>query len=515
METIGARRWWALGAVMLSVLAVSMDITVLNVALPTLSTNLKASETQLQWFSSAYTLVLAAMMLPAGLLGDRYGRKKMMLASLGLFAAGSLACAYSRSPTEFIAARVLLGFAGAGVGVLSISALTVLFSDEERPKALGIWAAVNLIAVPIGPILGGWLLSHYWWGWVFLMNVPAALLGLAATAVLVLESSSVVRPRIDAVGVIGSSAGLAAVIYGFVYAGEHGWTSAGTIAWLLAGLVVLAAFYYWERVLDQRPGGQPLVELRLFRSPSFTWGSVLYAVLTLALVGLLFVMPQYFQGVLGTSAQGSGIRLLPAVGGLLLGVVPSAAVAKAIGAKLTVAAGFAILCAGLAVGATGALSSGAGFAAAWLAIAGIGTGFTLPTAASAALSELSEEHAGVGSGVLQALKNTGAPLGSAVLGTVLSSAYVSRLPLPGYPPAVAAVVHQSVFGGVEVARILHSPLLLTAVRAAFVHGVDVALVVSAGFAAAGMVLSLLFLPARPHPEDQPGQDVAGGTRIAV
>jgi MFS transporter, DHA2 family, multidrug resistance protein len=512
---MGTRRWLALGAVMLSVLAVSMDITVLNVALPTLSADLKAPETQLQWFSSAYTLVLAAMMLPAGLLGDRYGRKKVMLFSLALFAAGSLACACSRTPAEFIAARILLGFAGAGVGVLSISALTVMFSDEERPKALGIWAAVNLIAVPIGPILGGWLLSHYWWGWVFLMNVPAALLGFAATAILVPESASAVRPRIDAAGVVSSSAGLAAVIYGFIYAGEHGWGSAGTIAWLLVGLAALLAFYYWERALDRRPGGQPLVELRLFRSPSFTWGSILYAVLTLALVGLLFLMPQYFQGVLGTTAQGSGVRLLPAVGGLLLGVVPSAAVAKAIGAKLTVAIGFAILCAGLALGATTTLSSGQGFTAAWLAIAGAGTGFTLPTAASAALSELSEDHAGVGSGVLQALKNAGAPLGSAVLGTVLSSAYVNHLALPGYPPSVAAIVHQSVFGGVEVAGALHSPVLLTAVRAAFVHGVDVALVVSAGSAAAGMVLSLLFLPARPHPEGQPGQDVTGETRIAA
>ena len=191
---MGTRRWWTLGAVMLSVLAVSLDITVLNVALPTLSADLKASETQLQWFSSAYTLVLGAMMLPAGLLGDRYGRKKVMLFSLALFAAGSLACAYSRTPAEFIAARVLLGFAGAGVGVLSISALTVMFSDEERPKAMGIWAAVNLIAVPIGPILGGWLLSHFWWGWVFLMNVPVALVGLIATLALLPESRAPVRP---------------------------------------------------------------------------------------------------------------------------------------------------------------------------------------------------------------------------------------------------------------------------------------------------------------------------------
>ena len=174
MTATGARRWWALSGVMLAVLAVGMDLTVLSVALPTLAVALKASESDLQWFSSGYALVLAAAMLPAGLLGDRYGRKKVMLLSLALFAAGSLACAYSRTPAEFIGARVLLGFAGAGLVVMAVSALTVLFSEEERPKALGIWAAANMFAFPIGPILGGWLLSHYWWGWVFLMNVPVS-----------------------------------------------------------------------------------------------------------------------------------------------------------------------------------------------------------------------------------------------------------------------------------------------------------------------------------------------------
>src|ERR1039457_1201220 len=170
-------RWWALGGVALAVLAVGMDLTVLSVALPTLAGALKASESDLQWFSSGYALVLAAAMLPAGLLGDRYGRKKVMLFSLALFAAGSLACAFSHTPAQFIGARALLGVAGAGIVVMAMSALAVLFSEEERPKAVGIWAAANMIAFPIGPILGGWILSHYWWGWVFLMNVPVALLG--------------------------------------------------------------------------------------------------------------------------------------------------------------------------------------------------------------------------------------------------------------------------------------------------------------------------------------------------
>jgi MFS transporter, DHA2 family, multidrug resistance protein len=495
MSELGTRKWWALGAVMLAVLAVGLDLTVLSVALPTLSSDLKASESDLQWFSSGYALVLAALMLPAGLLGDRYGRKKVMLASLALFAVGSLACAYSRSPDEFIAARVLLGFAGAGVIVMAVSALAVLFSEEERPKAVGIWAAANMVAFPIGPILGGWLLSNYWWGWVFLMNVPVAVVGFAAVAALVPESASAERPGFDVVGIVSSSAGLAVLTYGFIEAGQHGWTSAVALTAILVGSAVIVGFFAWEKALERRSDGQPLVDLGLFRSASFTWGVVLFAVLTLALVGLLFTVPQYFQGVMGTSAEGSGVRLLPVVGGLIAGLLPAAQVAKRIGAKLAAATGFAIVGAALCLGATTTLSSGEGFAALWMTLAGVGTGLTMATAASAALGELSEERAGVGSGVLQALKNTGAPLGSAILGSALASAYVSRLHLAQLPPAIARAARQSVFSGVAVARSVHSEVLLTSVRAAFVHGMDVALAVSASFALAGLVLALLFLPA--------------------
>ncbi len=515
MTATGARRWWALGGVMLAVLAVGMDLTVLSVALPTLAVALKASESDLQWFSSGYALVLAAAMLPAGLLGDRYGRKKVMLSSLALFATGSLACAYSRTPAEFIGARVVLGFAGAGLVVMAVSALTVLFSEDERPKALGIWAAANMFAFPIGPILGGWLLSHYWWGWVFLMNLPVAILGFVAVVALVPESKSALCPGFDTVGIVSSSTGLVAVTYGLIQAGQHGWASPGALAPLIVGLAVIVAFFLWERLLEQRPGGQPLIDLSLFRSRSFTWGVILFAVLTLALIGLLFTMPQYFQGVMGTSPEGSGVRLLPAVGGMLLGLLPSARIAKAIGTKLTASAGFLVLGIGLGIGTTTALSSGEGFVALWTAIVGIGTGLTMVAVASAALAELSKERAGVGSGVLQALKNTGAPLGSAILGSALISAYVSRLHLAGLPPVAVHAVRGSVFGGVAVAHALGSQSLLSSVRAAFVHGIDVALLVSVGFAFVGLVLSLVFLPARAQPPAEAEEGSSGGELVVA
>jgi EmrB/QacA subfamily drug resistance transporter len=512
---IGVRKWWALGAVTLAVLAVGMDLTVLSVALPTLASTLKASESDLQWFSSGYALVLAAAMLPAGLLGDRYGRKKVMLSSLALFAIGSIACGFSRSPAEFIGARIILGLAGAGLVVMAVSALAVLFTDEERPKAVGIWAAANMIAFPIGPIFGGWLLTHYWWGWVFLLNVPVALLGFVAVSLLIPESSSSVRPGIDVAGIVSSSAGLVGLTYGFIEAGQHGWSTVGAVIPLVAGLALIVTFFYWERFLERRPGGQPLVDLSLFSSRSFTWGVILFAVLTLALIGLLFTMPQYFQGVVGTSPEGSGIRLLPVVGGMLVGLLPAARIAKLIGAKLAVALGFLVIGIGLGIGATTSLSSTEGFTASWMAIVGVGTGLTMATAASAALAELSKERAGVGSGVLQALKNTGAPLGSAVLGSALVSSYVSRLHLVGLPPVAAHAVRESIFGGVAVAHALHSPSLLSSVRAAFVHGTDVALVVSVGFAAAGFVLSLLFLPAHGLPPSGAHEELQEDVRVAV
>src|SRR5579885_3790426 len=267
MTNLGNRRWWALGALTLAILAVGLDGTILSVALPTLAGALHASESDLQWFSSGYLLVLAAAMLPAGLLGDRYGRKKVMLIALALFGAGSAACAYAPSAGIFIAARLVLGLAGAGIVVMALSALTVLFTEEERPRAVGIWAAANFLSLPIGPILGGWLLTNYWWGWVFLMNVPVALLGLVIALALVPESRAPVRPRLDPIGIITSIAGLVSVTYGLIEAGQNGWGDATALVPMVAGVIVLAGFFFWEGWLSRRPGGQPLVDLRSSARP--------------------------------------------------------------------------------------------------------------------------------------------------------------------------------------------------------------------------------------------------------
>jgi len=496
MSSKGTRRWWALAALDLGVLAVGLDVTVLSVALPTLAGALKASESDLQWFSAAYALVLAVGMLPAGVLGDRFGRKRVLAAALLLFGTGSVVCAYSTSPLEFIAGRIILGAAGAAIVVMALSVMTVLFAEEERPRAVGIWAAANFLALPVGPIFGGWLLTNYWWGWIFLMNVPVALVGLLAVLSLVPESRSAEKPSLDPIGMVAISAGLAGVTYGLIELGRNGWTDGRSLTVLAAGLALAIAFFAWEARLTNRIGGRPLIDLGLFRSRGFTWGTALAALGGLALIGMVFTLPQYSQGVLGLDPEGAGVRLLPLIAGMIVGAVPADRIARHAGPRLTVGLGFAITAAGLLIGAGTAVESSAWFVAAWTAIVGCGMGVGFATAASTALKTVPSEKSGVASALIQAMQKVGAPLGSAIFGSVLVTVYQSALQLSGLSPAATDAVKRSVFAGVGVAEQLGSPVLLDSVRHSFVRGMDAALLFSAGIAGLAMLAALIFLPGR-------------------
>jgi MFS transporter, DHA2 family, multidrug resistance protein len=493
MSSYLARKWWALGAVSLCVLAVTLDGTILAVALPTLARALHASESDLEWFQSGYLLLLAAAALPAGLIGDRFGRKKLLLGCLAAFGAGSVLCAEAPSPGVFLIARLVMGLAGSGLTVMALSSLTVLFDDAERPHAVGIYEAANFLALPLGPILGGWMLSRLWWGWVFLLNVPVVVIGLVVGLALIPESRSAQRPGLDPAGMASSTAGLVMVTYGLIEAGESGWSDPVALVLVAAGLVVLAWFAGWERRLGAR-GGQPLVDPALFRSASFTWGAVLGGVAGLAMIGLLFTMPQYFQAVRGASALGSGLRLLPLVGGLIVGALPAGGLAKAIGTKLTVALGFVLLGLGAVLGSATGPASSLVYVGIWMAVLCAGTGLALTAATAAALSQLAAERSGIGSAVVQAFQKTAGPFGSAIMGSVLAAAYQARLDVAGLPGAVAAAARQSVYAGVAVAGRLGSPALARSARAAFSGGLDASLLVSAGIAVAGLLLTLAFLP---------------------
>src|SRR6266542_1198618 len=496
MKSSGTRRWWALGALALSVLVVGLDLTVLNLALATLATALHASTTALQWIVDAYRLVLAAMLLPGGLLGDRFGRKRLLLGALAVFGLASLACAYASSAGALIAARAVLGLGAAFIIPLSRSVLPVLFSEEERRTAITITVGATFVAFPIGPILGGWLLTHFWWGSVFLINVPVIALALLAVAVLMPESRSARRPRLDIAGVVGSGAGLAGLTYGAIQAGQQGWGDAGALAAMLAGTLVLVAFVLLERGVARRPSGQPLVDLSLFGSASFTWGTILATVVSFAMFGLLFAVPQYFQVVRGADAMGAGLRLLPLIGGLMVGAAAADRLARVAGAKVTVALGFALMAAGLGAGATTSLHTGTGLTLTWVAVLGAGLGFAMPTAMDAALGALSKERSGAGSALIMAVRQVGATIGVAVLGSVLNAGYHARLDVAGLPAQAAGAVRDSAAAGVAVAHQLGAAALLGTVRAAFVHGMDLLLWTCGGIAVAGVVLALAFLPRR-------------------
>jgi MFS transporter, DHA2 family, multidrug resistance protein len=489
------RRWIALGGISLGLLAVGLDATVLGLALPTLSDALHASESQLQWFVTAYTLSLTAAMLPVGLVGDRYGRRRVMLAALLLFGVASAACAWAPGPEVFILARCLLGLAGAAMIVMALSVITVLFDEAERPRAIGVWAAMNFLSLPLGPIVGGWLLANAWWGWVFLLNLPVVAIGLLAVARVVPESRADRRPSIDWLGVAGSSIGLTMLMYGIIQAGDIGWTAPGTVGPLAAGAIVLAAFIAWEMMLS-RAGRQPLVDLDLFRHRGFAMGVVLAGIGIFGLFGLLFTLPQFWQGVLGLDAQVAGLRLLPAILGMAAGAIPADRIVARLGPKVVVAAGLAMMAAATFVGSTTTASSVVAFEAAWTFAVGLGTGLALSTAAGAAMVELDAEHSGVGSALVQAVVKLGPAIGAAVLGSVLNAGYQAAVPVAGLPADAASAVEGSLFGGLAVARAMGSADLAAAVQAAFMTGMADALRVTAAIAGVGVLLALALMPRR-------------------
>jgi MFS transporter, DHA2 family, multidrug resistance protein len=515
--THSARRWWALVAIAASVLVVGLDLTVLNLALPTIAVSLHASTGDLQWIADSYSLVLAALILPAGLLGDRYGRKRMLLVALVIFGAASLACSYASSTGELIAARAVLGIGAAAIFPLALSVLPVLFEQEERQRAVAAIAGATMLSFPIGPIVGGFLLDHFWWGSVFLINVPVVVLAVIAVVALLPESRSARRPTIDLAGLVTSTAGLVAVTYGFIKAGQDGWSDAAALGLIAAGVAVLALLPWVERGVTRR-GGQPLADLRLFSSAGFRWGTILATAVSFAMFGIFFALPQYFQDVRGADALGSGLRLLPMVGGMLAGMIAGTRVAaprKGGGASLAgpravVSAGYLLMAAAMVLGAFTTLASSTGYTLAWVALAGLGLGLVMPAAMGAALGALSAERSGVGSALLTALRQVGSTIGVAVLGTVISNNYSSGVAsaAAGLPAQAAAAVRSSVGAGVAAAEKLGSPALLDTVRDSFVHGMTAMLWTCGGIAVGCAVLALLFLPrsATPHPGQQAEPD---------
>ncbi|MBM7167115.1 MFS transporter [Streptomyces sp. G44] len=490
-----SRRWWALAALGVGVLTLGFDITIMNVALPTIATELSVGTDALQWMVNAYVLVLAGLMLACGALGDRYGRKRLIQIGLLVFALASALAAWADSAGVVIAARALMGAGGAILLPIAFAVLAVLFAPHERGRAVSVLVMGLGVGIPLGPIIGGYLLQHYWWGSIFLINVPVVAIAMVAIALLLPESRDPAPPRPDVPGGLLSTVGLVALVYGLIEAPGRGWGEPLVLGTLAAGLVLLALFVRWELRTPQ-----PMIDLRLFGRAQFLWGSLAGVLVTFGMLGLLFVVPQYLQLVQGYDALGTGLRLLPLIGGLVVGAPAGEKLAARTGYRLPVTVGLLVLAGGLAVGAATDVDTGYGFVAGWLAVVGLGIGMALSPAMEAVLGALPPERSGSGTAITMTLRQAGGALGVAVLGSLLAQGYTDKLAAPSQLPVPAAdAARDSVAGALAVAERLNLPALADSARNAYVHGMTLVLLTTAAIALLSAALTAAFLRGRPAP----------------
>ncbi|NEB81701.1 DHA2 family efflux MFS transporter permease subunit [Streptomyces sp. SID14478] len=487
------RRWWALGALVASMLVLGFDMTILNVALPTIAEDLGATTGQQQWMADAYIVVFAALMLPAGLLGDRFGRRRMLIGGLGIFLAASLVGAFAGDVTWVIVARALMGVGGALVMPLAMSVLPSLFPREEQTKALGMISAGSALGMPLGPIIGGWLLNHFWWGSVFVLNVPMVAIGIAACLLLLPESRDPAAPKVDIVSTVLTALGLGALIYAIIEGPSKGWSDAVVIGGFVAAVVLLGAL-----VLRERRSTRPMLDLTLLGHRGFLSNTLAATLGMFVLSGLMFLLPQYLQAVLGTDSLATGIRMLPMMGGMLAAAKLAQPLVAKFGARSVIVVALVVLAFASFLGARTTADSGYGFTALWLAIAGVGVAFAMIPAMGGALGALSRDQAGRGSGLLSTVRQTGSALGVALLGALVAGAYTSRLSTTGLPDAAAGAARDSVIGAHVVAGRLGDHALAASANAAYVHGMDLALVVIGIVALAAALLSAALMPGRPQ-----------------
>jgi EmrB/QacA subfamily drug resistance transporter len=499
------RRWWALGALVASMLVLGFDMTILNVALPTMARDLGASTGEQQWMADAYVVVFAALMLPAGLLGDRFGRRRMLITGLGIFLAGSLVGSLVDDVTLVIVARAVMGIGGALVMPLSMAVLPSLFGSDERAKAVGAVSAASALGLPLGPIVGGWLLDHFWWGSVFLVNVPMAAIGILACVLLLPETSDPASPKVDIVSTAYTAAGLSILIYAIIEAPHRGWGDP-----LILGLFAASAILVTLLVLRERRSARPMLDLSLLAQRTFLLNTLAATLVLFVLSGLMFVLPQYLQAVLGYDAFGTGVRMLPMMGGLLIASRSAQPLLARFGARAVITGGLVALAFASILGSRTSVGDGYGFTALWLSIAGLGFGFAVVPAMTAALGALPRDRAGSGSGLLMTVRQVGSAIGIALLGSLLASAYSHRLDTSGLPGAAADTASDSVVGAHVVATQLGDRAHATSADASYVHGMSLVLLVSGIAALITALLAAALLPnakpAEPTDRPAPGKD---------
>ncbi len=496
-------RWTVVAVLCLSLLAVVIDTTIVNTALPTLARELDASSSDLQWIVDGYTLAFAGLLLVAGAAGDRYGRHRALSAGLVVFGAASGLAALSSSAGQLIAARALMGAGAALVMPATLSILSDVFRDDPvgRAKAIGIWSGVSGLGVAIGPSAGGLLLDHFAWGSIFLVNLPVVVLALGLGRRFVPASRAEHPAGMDPVGAVLSIAGLVAITYAVIEGPVNGWTSAATLIPGIAGVALLGAFAAWER---RQP--QPMLDVRLFANLRFTAASLSVTTVFFALFGALFLLTQILQLVLGWSTVKAGFGAMPFA--LTVGVTSplAAQVAKRIGTKIPVVAGLLLMAAGLAQMGTATTASGYGHFVVATVLMAAGMGFAMAPATESIMGALPPEQAGVGSAVNDTTREIGGVMGVAILGSIANAGYVSNLgdAAAHLPQPAADTASSSLAGALAVAHsapaAVGHPLTLAA-QDAFVRAADRGVLFAAIVAVAGALFAWRALPARATAHD--------------
>lgn len=489
-----ARRWWTLVVLSLSLVVIGLDNTILNVALPTLVRELSATQSDLQWMIDSYVLIFAGLLLTMGSFGDRFGRKRALLIGLVIFGVASFGSSMATSATQLIAGRAVMGIGAALIMPSTLSIITTIFTGKELGKAIGIWAGVAGIGIVGGPVIGGWLLEHFWWGSVFLVNIPIVAVALALAVWLIPESKDPKATPLDLVGAGLSIAALVTLVYGLIEAPQHGWTGDETLIALGIGFVLLAAFVFWE---IRTP--HPMLQMSFFRNRRFSIANFSITLTFFALFGSVFMMTQHLQFVLGFTPLEAGTRVMP-VATMIISAPLSAKLAEKFGTKLIVAlglftvAGAFLLFSTLEV--TGYTRIGFG-----LAVLGFGMGLVMAPATESIMASVPLAKAGVGSAMNDTTREVGGALGVAVLGSVFSSAYATEVApaLSGLPAGLADQARDSIGAATIIAGQIGGQAgqaLAAASKIAFVDSLSSTLLIAAGIAVVGAVVTLLLLPSR-------------------
>jgi EmrB/QacA subfamily drug resistance transporter len=515
-ENVHRRRWVILAVLMISLLIVVLDNSILNVAMKTIAqpapTGLGATQSELEWSINSYTLVFAGLLFTAGLLGDRLGRKRILLFGLVVFGLGSVFAALSGSPGQLIAFRAVMGFGGAFVMPATLAILMNVFEREEQPKAIGIWAGGVGLGIAIGPITGGALLEHFWWGSVFLVNVPIVVVALAAMVLLVPDSRDPRPGRLDPLGVLLSIAGLVLLVYGIIKGGQLAdFTDPEVLLTGGGGLLVLIAF-----VLHERRSDHPAIDVRYFRDPAFSAAVVAIALVFFALMGVTFFAVFYMQSVRGFSALEAGLLMLPLAVAQLIFAPRARIVVERFGAKAVCTAGMLMVAAGMTSFLLFGRTTPIWALEIVFFVMGTAMAHIMPPATVSIMQSLPREKAGSGSAVNNTFRQVGGAMGVAVLGSMLSARYRDgidgRLEALRLPEGVRHAAGESIEATLALAARL-GPAgreLADPAKNAFIDAMHVTVVGSAAVALLGALVVAVWLPGKPAADGSgpPGQEAA-------